>query len=252
MRRLPTKVVCSNKQPSASSTYGHGVKFKHLHICARACVCACVQQIKRQSWRCIRTCRLYWRAKELKKRRYTAVWWQVVGSRPSVTFISNGQSYCFEHTQTQLNEVADTMKEKLSAGMLCVCGKMIWLDCIIFPSSSHHHADAVIKRDLLHVLLGALLAGIQVIAKGIKERKNADKILHSATQKYDKLHKAATKRSKYGCVYWHNCVTKKQCCCLHKFTHWTALPLFVFHLATILFQGQEKNYVRQSVFCWSK
>ena len=29
------------------------------YLCARVCVCACVQQIKRQSWRCIRTCRLY-------------------------------------------------------------------------------------------------------------------------------------------------------------------------------------------------
>ena len=48
------------------------------------------------------------------------------------------------------------------------------------------------------------MAGVQTIAKGIRERKTLEKARDSATQKYDKLLKTATRLSRaYGCAERH-------------------------------------------------
>lgn len=45
------------------------------------------------------------------------------------------------------------------------------------------------------------LSGVQAVARGMKERKNAEKTVNTAIQKYDKVLKGATKRSKtHGCA----------------------------------------------------
>ena len=71
------------------------------------------------------------------------------------------------------------------------------------------------EMNKLYFLLDPLLAGVPEIAKRIKERKSAAKALQSATEKYEKLLKASTKRTKKnrGCVYWqeHASFTLRMC-----------------------------------------
>ena len=64
---------------------------------------------------------------------------------------------------------------------------------------AYHINTGVVKEYLF------TMAGVQTIAKGMRERKNLEKARDSATHKYDKLLKTATRLSRaYGCAERHS------------------------------------------------
>ena len=133
-------------------------------------------------------------------------------------------------------------------GFQQVCQKQccVWATCYIaWPTSP--------VSERIHLF--SWLAGVQTIAKGMREHKSLAKSRDNASNKYDKLLKAATKRSRtYGCAKWNVVQWRKhthQKSDKHNLSSdhvWSFVHLNIVLFLTALLQSTEKNLFQQRVF----